>query len=256
MTGRLAGKIAIVVGANGPNSIGGGVCARLARDGASVLVADFNVEGARDIAMRICRDGGTAASVEVDIGVEASVEAMIAEVVARFGGLDIIHINAADTNIRYQDTDAVTVPMEVYEQTIRVGLTGHLLCTRHAIPKMLERGGGAIIYTSSDSAFQGLGHFVSYVMAKSGVNALMRHVATRWGKDNIRANAISPGLVLTDTVLQLHSEESQSALLAKTMSPRVGRPDDIAAMVAFLGSDDAAWINGQVYSVNGGLLMR
>jgi NAD(P)-dependent dehydrogenase (short-subunit alcohol dehydrogenase family) len=154
------------------------------------------------------------------------------------------------------DSDAVDVPLEIYDRTLAVNLRGHLLCTRHAMPALLARGGGALVYTSSGAAFMGEPSRVAYAMAKSGLHALLRHVASRWGKQGIRANAVAPGLVMTETVRRAMSEEACAQVLAITRSPRLGTPEDIAAAVAFLLSDEAEWINGQVISVDGGVTLR
>lgn len=253
---RLENKVALVAGASAAVGIGAAAAARLAAEGAAVVVADLNLAGAQAIAEGITRNGAEALATRLDISAENSVEEAIARTVQTFGGIDILHVNAADTSIRRLDSDAVEVPLEVFDQTLAVGLRGHLLCTRHAVPEMLKRGGGSIIYTSSDAAFNGLEHYVAYMVAKSGINALMRHVAARWGRENIRANAVSPGLVLTDTVLRDHTEESVAKIVASGSSSRAGTPEDVAALVAFLASEESAWINGQVYHVNGGQLMR
>lgn len=252
----LERKIAVIVGVGAPVGIGTATAVRLAEEGVALVLGDINLPGVTAVASKISALGGRATAVRCDLSDEASVRNLISTAMDAYGGLDLMHVNAADTSIRRQDTDAVTVPLDVFDRTIAVGLRGHLLCTRHAVPELLKRGGGAIVYTSSDASFIGQPHYVSYMIAKSGINALMRHVATRWGKEGIRANAISPGLVLTDTVERDHTPESKARLLAMSQSKRLGQPEDIASMVAMLASDDGAWINGQVLNVNGGFLMR
>jgi NAD(P)-dependent dehydrogenase (short-subunit alcohol dehydrogenase family) len=121
---------------------------------------------------------------------------------------------------------------------------------------MLERGGGAIVYTSSGAAFIGEAERPSYAMAKAGIHALMRHVASRWGKAGIRANVVAPGFVLTENNLKTMPEQLKVLALGKTRSTRTGKPEDIAAMACLLLSDDGEWINGQVISVDGGATMR
>ena len=250
----LENKVAIVAG--GGSGIGAATAARLAEEGASVVVADLNGPNATATAAGITDKGGRAIAHEFDISDEGSVVGMIEATVAAFGGLDHLHANAADLSPENigRDSDAVTLPLEVFDRTIHVNLRGHLLCTRHAIDRMLERGGGAIVYTSSAASFIGEPERPSYGMAKAGINALARHVASKWGKEGIRANAIAPGLVLTRAI----SEDSpiREWALRAGRSPRLGQPEDIAAAVAFLMSDDAEWINGQVLSVDGGATLR
>ena len=187
---------------------------------------------------------------------EASVARLVATAVEGFGGLDGIHVNAADLEAVVQDSDVCDVPLEIFDRTLQVNLRGHLLCTRHALPALLTRGGGSIVYTSSGAAFMGEPERVAYAVSKSGVHALVRHVASRWGKRRIRANAVAPGLVMTDPVRRSMTPAQIESVLAITRSDRLGEPADIAAAVAFLCSDDGAWINGQVLSVDGGVTMR
>lgn len=249
----LSGKVAVVVGGGG---IGGATARRLAAAGAVVVVGDLDGGNAEAIARDIIASGGQAAGLRCDISDESAVAALVDAAVRRFGGLDLLHVNAADLQVIFQDSNAVDVALEVFDRTIAVNLRGHLLCTRLAIPQMLRRGGGAIVYTTSGAAFIGEPERPCYAMAKAGINALMRHVASRWGRKGIRANAVAPGLVLTENNLETMPEEVKVAALAHTRSTRLGAPDDIAATVVHLLSDDAAWINGQVISVDGGATIR
>ena len=251
--GMLKGKVAVVVGGGG---IGGASARRLAAAGARVVIGDLDAGNAAAIAAQITKAGGDAQGLRCDIAEEASVAALVQAAVARCGGLDLMHVNAADLRVIAQDSNAVDVDLGVFERTIAVNLRGHLLCTRHAIPQMLSRGGGALVYTSSNSAFIGESERPCYAMAKAGINALMRHVASRWGRQGIRANAVAPGLVLNKDNPKLIREDVKAAALAGTRSTRLGTPDDIAAMVVHLLSDNGAWINGQVISVDGGWTMR
>jgi NAD(P)-dependent dehydrogenase (short-subunit alcohol dehydrogenase family) len=247
---RLEGKIAIVAG--GATGIGAGTAERLASEGAAVMIGDINRDLAEKTAAWIVAAGGKAVNTYCDIGDDASVAALVKATVDRYGGLDLIHINAADLSIISQDLDVLDVSMEIFDRTIAIDLRGHVLCTRHALPELLKRGGGAIVYTTSGAAFIGEPTRVSYAVAKNGIHALMRHVAARWGKEGIRANAVSPGLVLSETALANLSTEQLASQLADAHSPRLGKPSDLAGAVAFLMSDDGEWVNGQVLVVDGG----
>ena len=255
----LAGKVCIIAG--GATGIGRGTAIRLAEEGANVVVGDFNIAGAREAAAlaeaKGKAAGGRAIATQFDMADDASVGALVKSAVDHFGGLDAMHVNAHDMSVVPQDGDALEVSLAVFDRTIQVGLRGHLLCTRHALPQMLKRGGGAIVYTTSGAAFMGEPTRVSYGIAKAGLLALTRHVARRWGKEGIRANAIAPGLILTEQLLkQPGTEELQTMVLTHVPSTRLGAPGDIAAMVAMLFSDDGAWVTGQAIAVDGGSTMR
>jgi NAD(P)-dependent dehydrogenase (short-subunit alcohol dehydrogenase family) len=248
----------VAVLAGGAGGIGTATSVRLAEEGALVMVGDLDGAAAAVVADRITAGGGRAQAVQVDVSDEASVQALMAAAVDAFGGIDALHVNAADLAPAtiFGDTDALTVPLDLFDHTIAVDLRGHLLCTRHALPHLLERGGGAIVYTSSAAAFVGEPLRPSYAMAKSGVNALARHVASAWGKQGIRANCVAPGLVLHGEVAARSSEELRSSAFKRGRSNRMGTPEDVAAMVTMLLSDDASWVNGQVISVDGGSTIR
>ena len=252
----LSGKVAVVAG--GAGGIGTATCIRLGEEGASVVVGDVDGAAAEDVAARIRAAGGQAVATTVDISDGSQVADLVQTALKEFGGLDLMHANAADlsADIIGSDSDIVDIPMEVFDRTVAVNLRGHVLCARHAVPVMLERGGGALVFTSSAAAYVGEPERPAYAITKSGITALVRHIASKWGKQGIRANAIAPGLVLTPTVQEGLEPQFREKVLRMGRSSRLGKPDDIAAMVAYLGSADGEWINGQVISVDGGALMR
>lgn len=250
----LKDKVFIIAG--GGSGIGAATAQRLAEEGAAVVVGDLRGENAQQIAAWITSAGGRARAVQFDITSEESVRALVAAAVDGYGGLDGMHVNAADLEAIFQDTDIESVPLGVFDRTLAVNLRGHFLCTRFALPEILRRGSGSLVYTSSGAAFMGEPQRVSYAVSKSGMHAIVRHVASRWGRQGVRANAVAPGLVMTDPVRRGMSEQERAAVLALGRSPRLGEPRDIASAVAFLLSDDAEWINGQVLSVDGGVTLR
>ena len=252
----LQGKVVVVAG--GGSGIGAATATRLAEEGASVVVGDIVEPNARAVADQIRAGGGRAIAHEFDITDDASVAGLVAAAVAEFGGLDGFHANAADLSpeVIGRDTDALDVDLGIFDRTIAVNLRGHLLCTRHALPHLLERGGGAMVYTSSAAGHVGEPQRPSYGVSKSGINALMRHVASRWGREGIRANCVAPGLILTKTIRDNSDPAFREYALGVGRSPRLGEPEDIAAAVAFLMSDDGSWVNGQVISVDGGSTIR
>ena len=249
---RLEGKVAIVAGAS--TGIGRATAIRLAGEGAQVLAGSPAGEQAQieSLVAEIADKGGAAHGVAFDATDDSSVAALVGEAVGRYGGLDIFHANFADLRVILEDTDAVAVTDEVLERTLEVNLKGMVRATRHAVPQLLERGGGAMIYTSSSASMFGEPVRPCYAIAKAGVNALARHVASRWGKEGVRANAIMPGLVVTPEKRETMPVDFQQQVLAAGRSPRLGEAEDIAAMVAMLASRDGEWINGQSIAVDGG----
>ena len=252
----LTDKVAVVAG--GGSGIGAATAARLGAEGAAVVVGDLDGESAEAVAAEVRGAGGRALGVQFDIADDDSVGALVDAAVQEFGGVDHLHANAADLSPETigRDSDALTVPLEVFDQTLQVNLRGHLLCTRHVLPHLLARGGGAMVYTSSAAGHIGEPQRPSYGVSKAGINSIVRHIASRWGREGIRANAVAPGLVLTPKMAETIAPEFTAYALGVGRSPRLGRPDDIAAMVAFLMSDDGEWVNGQVLSVDGGASLR
>ena len=249
----------VVVVAGGARGIGAATAQRLADEGAHVVVADIAADLAAATAERIgAASRGRVLSAGFDAVDEESVRALVRFAVDSFGGIDGVHFNVADLSKQTfgADTDPVAIELSVWQRTLAVDLTGFLLVARHAIPALLVRGGGALIATSSDSAFKGDVRKVGYAAAKAGLNAMCRHIASRWGREGIRANTVAPSLTLTETALQEGRPGWIEAVQAQVRSPRLGRPEDIAAMVAYLMSTDGEWINGQCYGVNGGLIFH
>lgn len=253
MNDRLTGKATLVLG--GGSGIGAETARRLAAESAKVCVADINLESAERIAHEIAEMGGESFALGVDIADEASVNATVAAAAERLGGrLDGAHVNAADLRVIRQDSDALAVDLSVFDRTMAVNLRGHLLCTRAILPYFLKQKAGSIVYTSSGASATGDPERPAYACSKAGLEALMRHVASRWGRDGITSNCVAPGVVITPEVEASRSapQEFIDTYLARTPAPRLGRVQDIAAVVAMLLSEDGRWINGQVFHVNGG----
>ena len=248
----LAGKVAIVAG--GGRGIGAATATRLAAEGAHVIIGDLHGEWAEEVAERLRGEGQSAIGIAFDGTSEDSQAAIVAKAIAEFGGLDIYHSNLAGGT--GGDNDALDCPLEAYDRSMAINARSHFIATKAALPAMLARGGGAMLYTSSGAASAGAAWQVAYPMAKNAIHALARHVAAKWGRDGIRANAICPGLVLTEAVEEHLNDEYKERALKALPHTRLGRPDDIAGAIAFLASDDGAWVNGQIWHVNGGAMMR
>lgn len=248
----LAGKVVIVAG--GGRGIGAATAQRLAAEGAHVVIGDIEADWAGEVAEGIEANGGKAIGVHLDGTSPASQEAIVAAAVEKFGRLDIYHSNLAGGT--RGDVDALDCSLDVLDNSFAINTKSHFIATQAALPVMLERGGGAMIYTSSGAATSGSEWQVAYPMTKNAIHPLARHVAAKWGKSGIRANVICPGVVMTEAVSIHMTQEQVSAALERVPHQRLGQPEDIAAAVAFLASDDGAWVNGQVWHVNGGMQMR
>ncbi|MXO74297.1 SDR family oxidoreductase [Altererythrobacter aerius] len=248
----LQGKVGVIAG--GARGIGAATARRLAEEGASVVIGDLLADQAEETANAIRAAGGKAIAVMLD-GTDAESQAAIVQAAQdEFGGLDFYHSNLAGGTDG--DIDALNCPVDVLEKSFAINSKSHFLATQAALPAMLERGGGAMIYTSSGAASGGAPWQVAYPMTKNAIHPLARHVAAKWGKQGIRANVICPGLVLTEAVKLHLTDEYVERGLKAVPHTRLGAPEDIAAAVAFLASDDGAWVNGQVWHVNGGAQMR
>ncbi len=248
----LSGKVGIIAG--GGRGIGAATARRLAEEGVHVVIGDLMGDWAREVADAINIKGGKAIGVDLDGTNAESQAAIVAKATETFGGLDFYHSNLAGGT--EGDIDALNCPIEVLEKSFAINTKSHFLATQAALPRIIERGGGAMIYTSSGAASGAAPWQVAYPMTKNAIHALARHVAAKWGKQGIRANVICPGLVLTEAV-KIHLTDDYVEKATKGIPhTRLGQPEDIAAAVTFLASDDGAWVNGQVWHVNGGAQMR
>jgi NAD(P)-dependent dehydrogenase (short-subunit alcohol dehydrogenase family) len=249
---RLAGKVAVITG--GAGGIGAAVAQRLVAEGGRVVVADIHFANAQQVAQPL---GDAALAVHLDAGQADSIAAMIESAVSHFGGIDILHNNAAITTpeIQRQDTTAVDIPVEVWRQILEVNLTGYLLGCQFAIPHMIARGGGSIINTASNSGMVGDVARIGYGTAKAGVINLTKHVATQYGRSGVRCNAVAPGLILTEATQRSVPELAKNYARHLAL-PRLGRAEDVAALVAYLASEEAGYMTGQCISIDGGSLMH
>ena len=244
--GRLDGKVAIVTG--GASGIGAATARRFVAEGARVVIADLNDEAGEGVARAL---GSAAAYRHADVGSLADLEAAVAFARERFGGLDVMHNNAAMSGGGY----VAEIEPEVWEQSLRVMLTGVFYGTRAAIPALLARGGGSIISTSSVEGFFGEMMAAPYCTAKAGIINLMRTVALEYGRRNIRANCICPGAVDTPMLglLAQVSLRSREDLAAQHAIGRILRPEEIANVALFLASDESSAITGAAIVADGGL---
>ena len=249
--GRLDGKIAIITGA--ASGIGKVTAQRVAAEGARTVVADINADGAKAVAAMIAAGGGEALAVQADLGDAGSVRAMVGAAVASYGGLDILHNNAAATHLAAtRDAPVSAADPDVWDETMRVNLRGIMLAIQAAAPHLITRGGGSIINTASGSGLTGDLRNPAYGASKAALINLTRYVATEYGKQGVRCNAISPGFIVIGE--KPGREAVHATMLRHALTPRLGQPEDVAALVVFLASDESAFITGQNICVDGGSL--
>ena len=246
----FSGKVAVVTGAG--RGIGRAYAEGLARAGASVVVADIDEDNARRVADELSAGGAGAAAARVDVSSPESAQAMAAVAVERFGGIDFLVNNAAIFGGMKLDF-LLTVDWDYLERFLAVNLTGALVCTRACYSSMSERGGGAIVNQSSTAAYLYAGY---YGWAKAGVNSLTQQLAHELGSMNIRVNAIAPGPTDTEAARSVVPESYMRELIGSLALKRQGEPGDLVGMCLFLLSDDARWITGHIFNVDGGQVMR
>jgi NAD(P)-dependent dehydrogenase (short-subunit alcohol dehydrogenase family) len=253
----LTAKTVIVTGAASPGGIGAVTAALAADRGAQVVLADRDSDGADRLAAEIAANGGTVFSLYVDLAEDESVERLVEAVVDRFGGVDVLVNNAAATELAATaDSSVVEMDTAVWDQTMRVNLRGTMLACKYSIPSMQQRGGGSIINIVAEGAALGDLKYTAYGVSKAAIIALSKYVATQYGKQGVRCNAVSPGVVRTPMSESKLSGATAQMLLRHHLAPRLGRADDIAHMVLFLASDEAAFVTGQVIGVSGGLAVH
>ena len=248
--GQFDEKVAIVTGSGG--GIGQAYAEALARSGAAVVVADINVEGADRVAAGIIAEGGTAIAVPVDVSDPESAKAMADCTLAEYGGIDFLVNNAAIFGGMKLDF-LVTVDWDYYKKFMSVNLDGALLCTRAVYRKMAKRGGGAIVNQSSTAAWLYANY---YGLAKVGINGLTQQLSRELGGMNIRINAIAPGPIDTEANRTTTPQEMVADIVKNIPLSRMGQPEDLVGMCLFLLSDQASWITGQIFNVDGGQIIR
>jgi NAD(P)-dependent dehydrogenase (short-subunit alcohol dehydrogenase family) len=252
---RLANRVAIVTG--GAQGIGGATARRVAEEGARVLVADVDAEGALRNVETIRASGGTAEALHCDVGTEAGVRKMVDTAVANWGRLDIV-VNNAYAGVGAARADAIAVTEEAWDRAMDVGLRAMFRAAKFAVPHMRAAGGGAMVNMSSVHGQLGAPGSLVYETVKAAVIGLTRQLAVEYGPDGIRVNAICPGHIVTERMAERWRDHQDTLRFFAEQYPlrRTGLPVDIANAIVFLCSNEASFITGQALVVDGGLSIQ
>jgi NAD(P)-dependent dehydrogenase (short-subunit alcohol dehydrogenase family) len=251
VTGQLAGKRAFITGGGGALGRASGLA--FAGAGASVAVVDIVADAADETVRQIVAQGGEAVSIVADVRDEEQVRRAVAEAVEALGGLDTLFNNAGV--MPHQDRSVLGTDLELWQTITAINLHGTALCSKYAVPHIVEACGGAVVNMSSFLAVMGCSYPQdAYAASKGAIAALTRSMAVQLGPRRIRVNALAPGPIMTAHVEQFFPDpEARQLRLSRVPLGRFGTPEDVAALALFFASDAASWLTGQVVVLDGGI---
>jgi len=250
---RLKDKVALVTGSG--SGIGRATALLFGREGAKVMSVDINAETAQATARQIADAGGQADSLQADVSVAADVEGMVQTTVERLGRLDVLVNNAGIVFL----LPITQVPEEMWDRLIDINLKGVYLGLKYGIPQMIKQGGGAIVNTASIAGLRGFATYDTYCASKGGVVQLTKATAVEFARMNVRVNCVCPGIIdtamLDRGVAEQGLDKAAFVQMAGQAHPmgRIGRPEEVAAAILFLASDEASFVTGVALPVDGGL---
>ena len=247
--GRLSGKVAIVTGST--SGIGIGIAKVYAKEGAQVIICGRREARGQEVVDEIVAEGGKASYHFMDITQAESIEALMADTAKEFGKIDILVNNAANVALKDGRVDELT--LEMFDAIVQSDLRGTFYAIKCALPFMLENGGGSIVNIGSMASCGGDLGSTAYACAKAGVDILTQYTAQQYGKQNIRCNCIRPGLIVTPQNEAKVPQALKDIFLGSIMVNRYGCPEDIAHAAVYFGSDESAYVTGQIINVDGGM---
>lgn len=248
--GRLQDKIVVITG--GASGIGLAAARLMAAEGASVMIGDLNEDSAVEAAESITAEGGTASGMAVDAMSEESITGLVEAAVERYGALHVLCNHVGGSNPK-KDLDLLRLDMAEFDRTMALNVRSTVVGSRAALPHIIAAGGGSIINTASVGGLSGDFLQVAYGTAKAAVIRLTEYIATQYGAQNVRCNAVAPGAVMTPALKNNLSPEMVESIRSHNALPFIGEPQDIAQAMLFLASDESRYLTGQVLTVDGGM---